>query len=117
MFAAFGDADLDALIATVHPESRWVYYGANPRISQAVLNGRVDVRRFFARILERLDMTAFEPREFLVDGDAVIIFGSETGTVRSTRQPFHNEWVQKYVVEEGLITSMVEYNIQVEPRS
>ena len=31
MFAAFGAGDLDALIATVHPDSRWTYFGANPR--------------------------------------------------------------------------------------
>ena len=30
MFAAFGAGDLDTLIETVHPDSRWTYIGANP---------------------------------------------------------------------------------------
>ena len=52
----------------------------------------------------------------MAEGNTVVIFGSESGTVRSTGQAFRNEWAQKYVVEDGLITSMAEYNIQVEPR-
>lgn len=116
LFAAFGDGDLDALLETVHPESQWTYYGANPRLGMAVFNGRTEVRRFFERILERLEIAAFEPREFVESGDTVVVFGSESGTVRSTGQSFRNEWVQKYVVEDGLITGMVEYNIQVDLR-
>ena len=32
MFAAFAAGDLDALVATVHPNSRWVYYGAREHV-------------------------------------------------------------------------------------
>ena len=116
MFAAFGASDLDALLETVHPESRWTYYGANPRLTKAKFEGRARVRRFFERILERLEVTAFDTDEFVAQGDTVVIFGSESGTVRSTGQRFRNEWAQRYVVKAGLITEMSEYNIQIEPR-
>lgn len=115
MFAAFAAGDLDALLATVHAESRWSYVGANPRISKADFSGSASVRRFFERILKRLEMTEFEVREYTVEGDTVVAFGHEAGTVRATGRPFRNQWVQKYVVRDGLITRMVEYNIQVEP--
>src|SRR5690554_1080785 len=98
MFAAFGRGDIDALLETVHPESRWTYIGANPRTTKAEFSGHDAVRKFFERILERLDMSAFNMDEFIVEGDTVVIFGSETGTVRKTGDHFHNEWSQKYVV-------------------
>jgi uncharacterized protein len=116
MFAAFGARDLDALIETVHPESRWTYVGANPELSRAEFTGRLQVRKFFERILDRLDITAFNTDQFVVEGDTVVIFGSESGTVKATGQPFRNEWSQKYVVKAGLIVEMAEYNIQTEPR-
>ena len=62
-------------------------------------------------------MTAFNTDQFVADGDVVVIFGSEAGTVRETGQPFRNEWAQKYVVKGRLIEEMSEYNIQVQPRS
>ena len=116
MFAAFGARDLDALLETVHPESRWTYVGANPELSRAEFTGHAKVRRFFERILERLEITAFNTDQFVVEGETVVIFGSESGTVKATREPFRNEWSQKYVVKDGLIVEMAEYNIQVEPR-
>jgi ketosteroid isomerase-like protein len=116
MFAAFNAGDLDALLATVHPDSRWLYVGANPRLSRAEFSGHAAVRKFFERILDRLEMTAFDSDQFVVEGEVVVIFGSESGSVKATAQPFRNEWVQKYVVRDRLIVEMSEYNVQVEPR-
>lgn len=117
MFAAFGAGDFDALLETVHPESHWTYIGANPRLSRGEFTGHAKVRAFFERIAARLEMTAFNTDEYLVQGNTVVVFGSEAGTVRATGQPFRNEWAQKYVVQDNRITSMVEYNVQVEPRA
>lgn len=116
MFAAFGAGDVDALLETVHPSSRWTYYGANPRLSKAHFSGHEKVRAFFERILARLVMTEFNTDEFVIQGDTVVIFGSEAGMVRTTGQAFRNEWTQKYVVKNNLIVEMAEYNIQVDPR-
>jgi ketosteroid isomerase-like protein len=117
IFSAFGAGDLDALIETVHPDSHWTYYGANPKPSKAEFVGKARVRRFFEGILARTEMTAFNTNEFIVHGDTVVIFGSESGKMKATGQPFHNEWTQKYVVKDNRITNMVEYNIQLEPRN
>lgn len=117
IFAAFGAGDLDALLEIVHPDSRWTYFGAKPRLTWAEFVGRAEVRKFSEGILKRLEITAFNTEEFIVQGDTVVIFGNESGKVRATGQPFRNEWAQKYVVRDNQITSMAEYNIQVEPRS
>ena len=117
MFAAFGAGDLDASLATVHPDSRWTYFGANPQLTRAEFVGREKVRKFFAGILEWLEMTTFNTDEFIVQGDTVVVFGNEAGTVRATGRPFRNEWTQKYVVRDNQIMRMAEYNIQVEPRN
>jgi len=61
-------------------------------------------------------MTTFEADEFILEGDTVVVFGGESGSVRATGEPFRNEWCQKYVVQANQIVRMVEYNIQVEPR-
>lgn len=50
-----------------------------------------------------------------MEGDTVVGFGHAAGTVRATGRPFRNQWVQRYVVRDGLITAMVECNIQIEP--
>jgi ketosteroid isomerase-like protein len=114
MLEAFEDRDLDRLVETVHPDSRWTYVGANPRPAKGVYVGRDGVGKFFQNILRNLTITTFHPREFITDGNTVVIIGFELGTVNATRNSFRNEWAQKYVVQNGLITEMEEYNIQVD---
>ena len=117
LFDAFDRGDLDGLLATLSPEVRIVYVGANPDPVKAVLIGHERARRFFDGILRRLEVSRFEPVEFVVQGETVVVFGSETGTVRANGAPFHNEWAQKYVVEGGLVRELTEYNIEVRPRA
>lgn len=116
LFAAFGAGDFDALVETLHPESHWTYIGANPQLIKAEFVGKASVRKFLEGIVERLEITAFNTDEFIVQGYTVVVFGSEAGKVRATGQPFRNEWTQKYVVRDKQITSLTEYNIQVEPK-
>jgi len=117
MLEAFEDRDLDRLVETVHRDSRWTYVGANPRPAKGVYVGRDGVRKFFGNIIRNLTITIFDAREFVTEANSVVIIGSESGTVNATGNPFRNEWAQKYVVQNGLITEMEEYNIQVDPRS
>lgn len=102
--------------AAIAPDIRLTYVGANPEPVKAVLTGHDRVRAFFERILRRLDMTRFEPAEFVTHGNTVVVFGSETGTVRETGEPFHNEWAQKYDVQDGLVRALTEFNVQIPSR-
>ena len=78
---------------------------------------RDGVRKFFQNILRNLTITTFHTKEFITDGDIVVIIGFESGTVNATEKSFRNEWAQKYVVQNGLITEMEEYNIQVDSKA
>ena len=60
MFSAFQAEDLDGILDTVHPDSRWTYIGANPKPAKAHLVGHARVRRFFEGIITRLEITAFD---------------------------------------------------------
>ena len=115
MFAAFRAGDFEDLLDTIHPDSRWTDFGSNPKLAKAEIVGKDGGRRFFERITKRLEMKAFEANESVLEGNTVVIFGSESGTVRATGERFRNEWFQKYVVYENQIARMVEYNIQVDP--
>ena len=44
-------------------------YGANPDLSRAEFTGHAKVRRFFEPILDRLEITAFNAEQFVVEGD------------------------------------------------
>ena len=88
MFAAFRAGDLDGILETVHSDSRWIYVGANPKPTRAELVGHANVRRFFEAIIRRLQHHGVRDHRIRGTGDTVAVFGSESGTLRSTGAAF-----------------------------
>jgi ketosteroid isomerase-like protein len=116
MFEAFAKDDLDRLLETVHPDSRWTYVGANPWISKRLRRSE-RCQEILRQNHSKLDYHNIPSREFVTENDTVVVIGFESGTVTATGHRFRNEWVQKFVVQDDLITEMEEYNIQVDTTS
>lgn len=76
----------------------------------------LDYLEIWTALLSVVKRKGRSPAPAVAEGDTVVIFGSEAGTVKSTGNSFRNVWSQKYVVRDGLIVEMSEYNIQLEPR-
>jgi len=51
----------------------------------------------------------FEPRQYIVEGDMVVVLGSEHQRVKRSGKELRQQWVQVYTVENDLITRMEEF--------
>jgi uncharacterized protein len=71
--------------------------------------GRDEVKKFFEVLELAEEITDYEPREFIAQGDRVVVLGRSTATVRSTGRHYSTEWVHILTVKDNLITSSVEF--------
>lgn len=53
---------------------------------------------------------AFEPREFVADGDRVLVIGWERGKVKATNRMFQADWVMAFTVRDGKVAKFHEYS-------
>ena len=53
--------------------------------------------------------TSTEPREFVAQGDRVLIVGFASGKVKATNKPFEDDWIFAITVRDGRLTSIQEY--------
>ena len=53
--------------------------------------------------------TSTEPREFIAQGDRVLVVGYAAGKVKATNKPFKDDWVFAITVRDGRLTSIREY--------
>ncbi len=58
---------------------------------------------FFSLVGETIEFEQFEPREFVTQGDTVIVLGYERSLVKSTGRTFEQEWVHIYTLRDGKI--------------
>ena len=66
-------------------------------------HGREGVVEFFSLIGETLEIVQFEPREFVSQGDTIVVLGYERSLVKPTGRTFEQEWAHVYTLRNGKI--------------
>lgn len=108
MFTAFASGDVDGFVATVSDDTVWIYHGTQI-IPAGVFEKKEGVKTFFTNIMERTEIINFEPQEFIVEGNKVVVLGREHQKVKRSGRELKQKWVQIYTVENELITKMEEF--------
>ncbi|MFD1160976.1 nuclear transport factor 2 family protein [Hwangdonia seohaensis] len=113
MFAAFSSGDADKFVATVSEDTVWIYHGTQI-IPAGTFEKKEGVRTFFTNIMERTEIINFEPQQYIVEGNMVVVLGREHQKVKRSGRELKQKWVQIYTVENDLITRMEEFATSAE---
>ena len=106
-FAAIGRGDREGLLALVAEDIEWIIPGedwplAGTRRGHA---GLADLLETASKTLE----TSTEPREYVAQGDRVLVVGFAWGKVKATNRTFEDHFVFAITVRDGKLTSIREY--------
>ena len=108
MFSAFSSGDVEKFVATVSEDTVWIYHGTQI-IPAGTFEKKEGVRTFFTNIMERTEIINFEPLQYIVEGNMVVVLGKEHQKVKRSGRELKQKWVQIYTVENDLITKMEEF--------
>ena len=106
-FAAIGRGDREALLALAAEEIEWIIPGedwplAGTRHGHA---GLAELLETASRSIE----TSTEPREFIAQGDRVLVVGFAKGRIKATNKTFEDDWIFAITVRDGRLTNIREY--------
>jgi ketosteroid isomerase-like protein len=106
-FAAIGRGDREDLLALIAEDIEWIIPGeewplAGTRRGHA---GLADLLETASKTME----TSTEPREYVAQGDRVLVVGVATGKIKATNKPFKDDWVFAITVRNGKVTKIREY--------
>jgi len=106
-FAAIGRGDKDGLLALVADDIEWIIPGEDWPLAGTHRGhaGLADVLQKASKTME----TSTEPREFVAQGDRVLVVGVATGKIKATNKPFKDDWVFAITVQNGKLTKIREY--------
>ena len=107
-FAAIGRGDREALLALVAEDIEWIIPGEDWPLA-GVHRGRAGVAQVLQKASEEVETTYPEPREFVAQGDRVLVVGVATGKIKATNKPFKDDWVFDITVRNGKLTKIREY--------
>jgi uncharacterized protein len=107
-YAAFGRGDIQGLLAFFAEDIEWIAPGEGLPLA-GTYRGLAAVAGFFQKISETLEISFFEPREFMAQGDRVLVVGFNRGRVKATNRTFEEHWVMALTVRNGKLTNVQEY--------
>jgi ketosteroid isomerase-like protein len=110
-YAAFGRGDIPALLDLLDDDIEWqATIGAAPHVPTAGKRfGKQAVAEFFRILSQTIEFSHFEPREFIAQGDQVVILGSYAGRAKATGRTFAEEWAMVDTLKNGKIVRFREY--------
>jgi len=71
--------------------------------------GHAGLADFFQKISEMLEISFLEPREFVAQGDRVLVVGFDRGRVKASNRTFEGHWGFAFTVRNGKVTNVREY--------
>ena len=106
-FAAIGRGDSEALLALVTEDIEWIIPGEDWPLAGTHRghDGVTDLLETASRSIE----TSTEPREFVAQGDRVLVAGFAKGRIKATNKIFEDDWVFAITVRNGKLTNIREY--------
>ena len=110
-YAAFQRGDIPAILAMLDDNVEWqAVIGTEGVVPTAGLRrGRSGIGQFFTDLAGSVEFEAFEPREFIAEGDQVAVIGRYKGKARPTGKPFDTEWVMVFTLRNGKVVRFREY--------
>jgi len=106
-FAAIGRGDKEGLLARVAADIEWIIPGEDWPLAGTHRGhaGLVDLLETASKSIE----TSTEPREFVAQGDRVMVVGFAKGKIKATNKTFEDSWIFAIRVQNGRLTSIREY--------
>ncbi len=108
-YKLFTQGDIPGLLKLMSPNVTWEL----PKLENVPFTGKfqgVDgVGRFFTALAGAMDILKYEPREFIAQGNKVVVLGESRYRVKNQRDEIDDKWVDVLTVENGQVTRYEQY--------
>ncbi len=110
MYEAFGRGDVGFIIDQLTDDVRWETHFDPVVPWSGSYPGKAAVPRFFGAVAGAVDVTAFNPTEFVAQGDTVVSMGQFGIKARATGKTSLTSWVFIWKFREGRVYSYEQFH-------
>jgi len=107
-FAAIGRGDREGLLALVAEDIEWTIPGEDWPLA-GTRHGHAGLADLVKTQSETMETSLMEPREFVAQGDRVLVVGFARGKIKATNKTWEDDWIFAITVRDGRLTSIREY--------
>ena len=109
----FGKGDIAGVISLYADNASFTpqmgLEGKTPLVTPKGTFGKSEMGGFFAALAEELEFTQWENRQWIADGNTIIVLGYYAGKNKRTGKPFVSEFCHVLTVKGGKVTNFKEF--------
>ena len=106
--AAIGRRDTQGLLALSAEDIEWIIPGEDWPLA-GTHRGHAGLKGLLKTASETVETSFMEPREFVAQGDRVLVVGFAKGKIKATTKKWEDDWVFAITVRNGKLKSIREY--------
>jgi len=107
-FAAMGRGDRQGLLALTSEDIEWIIPGTDWPLA-GTYRAHAGLADLLQRASERIETSVMEHREYVAQGDRVLVIGFASGKIKATDKTWEDDWIFAITVRNGKLTSIREY--------
>ena len=108
-YECFGKGDVAGILNQLTSDVTWHVAPVKNVPYTGTHNGQAGAEFFFTTMAECEDTLKFEPREFIAQGDKVVVVGHYEGRAKATGREYATYFVHVFTLREGKVSNFVEY--------
>ena len=109
VYESFNAGDIEGLLATMSSDIEWRVPEIDGVPFAGARRSREQVRKFFADMAKEQEILELELKEFIAQGDKVVVLGHYAWRVISSGRKFAGDWAHVFTVRGGQIVRFQEY--------
>lgn len=107
-FAAIGRGDKPGLLALSAEDIEWIIPGEDWPLA-GTHRGHAGLADLLQKACETVETSVMEHREYVAQGDRVLVVGFAKGKIKTTNRTWEDNWVFAITVRNGKLTNIREY--------
>jgi ketosteroid isomerase-like protein len=109
-YQMFQRGDIRNLLERYHDDAEWIEPEGEYVPFAGSHHGKAGIARFFEMLNEATQPLRFEPKEFIAEGDKVVVSGESTWLAKQTGRTYDSPWVHVFTVRDGKVARFVNYH-------
>jgi uncharacterized protein len=109
VYGRFAEGDIEGFLNLCAEDIEWVVNGPANLEKCKAFKGRDGVREFLDILAGSWEFSSFTPRQFIADGQTVVVLGEETGKDKISGSRFGNRWVHVFDVQGEQVVRFREF--------
>lgn len=108
-YRLFQTGDIRNLLDRYHDDAEWLSPESEFVPFAGCFHGKAEIAQFFYELDAAVKPISFVPKQFIAEGDQVVVTGDATWLARNTGRSYDSPWVHVFSLRDGKVARFQSY--------